>query len=336
MEENKTHKHKKNNTQIKIVDLYAGTGGFSTALETIHPIFKCVFANDFVKQSKQIFDLNHNTELTLKDMMRLEPHQIPKHNILCAGMSCQPFSIAGQKKGFSDPRANTFWKLIDICKYHNPSIVVIENVKNLLTHDNSKTFEIIKTTIEKIGYYVKYQVLDTMKITSIPQHRERLFIVCFKNKIHYDNFNFPIQSSNWISNNISDYLQPSEEINEKYYYKPTSKIYPILNDYIVKDISTNTVYQYRRTYLRENKNKCVPTLTHNAGTGGHNVPIIKDSKGFRKLTPRECFNLQGFPSWFDFGDLSDSQLYGLAGNAITIPVVKKLFIEIMKCIKIDH
>jgi len=322
--------------QIKISDFYAGTGGFSTALETLNPIFKCVFANDFVIQSKKIFDLNHNAKLTIKDMMELEPNQIPKHNILCAGMSCQPFSIAGQKKGFSDPRANTFWKLIDICKYQKPSIIVIENVKNLLTHDNSKTFEIIKTSIEKIGYYVKFQVIDTMKITSIPQHRERLYIVCFKNKIHCDNFNFPIQSSDWILNNISNYLQSTEEVSDKYYYKPESKIYPILDKYVVKDISTNTVYQYRRTYLRENKNKCVPTLTHNAGTGGHNVPIIKDVRGIRKLTPRECFNLQGFPSWFDLGNLSDSQLYGLVGNAITIPVVQKLFIQIIKSIKTSH
>ena len=128
--------------------------------------------------------------------------------------------------------------------------------------------------------------------------------------------------------NISDYLESN--IHSKYYYTKKLKVFDEIEKNVVKHISSNTVYQYRRYYVRENKNNCVPTLTANMGSGGHNVPIIKDDNGIRKLTPRECFNFQGFPKTYKLPNLSDNKLYKLAGNAVSIPVIKKIIQEIVR------
>jgi len=206
--------------------------------------------------------------------------------------NCQPFSIAGHQNGFEDSRSNVFWKLLSIIDYHNPKCVILENVKNLVSHDDKKTFEIIKTNLEQRGYHIKYKILNTAEITGIPHHRERIYIVCMKSKTVYDNFSldFPI----------------------------IEKRGELLHKDVIKQ---NTVYQYRRVYVRENKSMECPTLTANMGSGGHNVPIILDSHGIRKITPRECFNLQGFPITFQLPKLSDSSLYQLVGNSVSVPII---------------
>ena len=154
--------------------------------------------------------------------------------------------------------------------------------------------------------------------TVVPQHRERIYIVCFKNKTKYDKFNFNFKK---IKNkDIKDFLE--SDISEKYYYNDSLKVYDTVKDAVTKHINENVLYQYRRYYVRENKSNCCPTLTANMGGGGHNVPLLLDNKGVRKLTPRECFNLQGFPKNYKLPDLCDSALYALAGNAVSIPIVK--------------
>ena len=204
-----------------------------------------------------------------------------------------------------------------IIKNNNPKIVILENVKNLQSHDNGNTFKIIIENLEKLDYYVKYSVLNTSKITGIPQNRERIYIICFKDKIMFDNFHFDFPEIELKP--ITTFLE--KNIPDKYYYNNSTVIYNELQKNVVKHISTNTIYQYRRYYVRENKNNVCPTLTANMGGGGHNVPIILDDKGIRKLTPRECFNLQGFPNEYKLPSISTNKLYSLSGNAVSIPVV---------------
>lgn len=304
--------------KLKIMDLFAGTGAFSYAF-TQNKMFTCVFANDFASESKLIYEVNHSgTKYELEDIHNLTVENIPKHNILCGGFPCQPFSIAGEKKGFEDERSNVFFKIIEILKFHKPEIVILENVKNLKTHDKGNTFQVIEECLTDIGYYVKYSILDTSKITKIPQHRERIYIVCFRDKKLYDNFDFDFK--NVKTDNILDYLE--DNIDEKYYYTDRFKCFDTIKNGVTKHIEENVLYQYRRYYVRENKSKVCPTLTANMGTGGTNVPLLLDDKGIRKLTPRECFNLQGFPKDYKLPKISDSKLYKLAGNAISIPVLK--------------
>ena len=304
--------------KMNFIDLFAGTGAFTLALESSDK-FRCVFSNDMMKCSKKIYDLNHtNHTLTLQDLNTIDVSNIPVHDILCGGFPCQPFSIAGEKKGFDDKRSNVFWKIVEILEKHKPRVIILENVKNLKTHDKGNTFQIIETKLREIGYHLKTSILDTNKITRIPQHRERIYIVGFLDKDQHDKFNFDFPETE--QGNLSDMLD--DNIDDKYYYSSRFKVYDAIKEGVTKSISENVLYQYRRFYVRENKSNCCPTLTANMGGGGHNVPLLKDDKGIRKLTPRECFNLQGFPKDYQLPNICDSSLYKLAGNAVSVPVVK--------------
>jgi len=302
--------------ELKLLDLFAGTGAFSYSFHNTGKV-KTIFANDILDSSEEIYNLNNENKLLKRDLININDDEIPEADIITAGFPCQPFSIAGNKKGFEDERSNVFWKILSIIKKIRPSIVILENVKNLQTHDNKKTFKIIRENLEELHYYIKYSILNTSKITGIPQNRERIYIICFKDKEKYNKFNFNFKE---IKNRpIIDFLE--NEISDKYYYNEESKIYNELKNNVKQNIKDNVIYQYRRYYVRENKNNVCPTLTANMGSGGHNVPIILDDKGIRKLTPRECFNLQGFPNDYKLPKICNSKLYSLAGNAISIPIV---------------
>lgn len=306
------------------IDLFSGTGAFSYVLEKNN--YECVFANDLLQESKVIYELNNKKNIFhLEDINNIKIEEtIPKFDILTGGFNCQPFSIAGKRLGFRDNRTNSFWKIIEILNYHKPQIFILENVKNLLSHDGKKTFITIKKSLEDAGYYIKYKVLDTGKISGVPQHRERLYIVGFLDKNKYHKFNLDFEEK--VNKNIVNFLE--KDIHEKYYYSDKYKVFGKIQNEIIKNIDENICYQYRRHYVRENKNNVCPTLTANMGGGGHNVPLIKDSKGIRKLPPRECFNLQGFPNSYMLPKISDSKLYSLAGNAISIPILELIINKI--------
>jgi len=300
---------------LKMIDLFAGTGAFSLAFESTKKV-DVVFANDMEKTSKQIYDLNFNHKLTLADIDKFDVNLIPSHDILTGGFPCQPFSIAGKQQGFSDKRSNVFWKILEIIDKHSPSCIVLENVKNLTSHDGGNTFSVIKSNLVNRGYHLHYKVLNTSEITQVPQNRERIYIVGFKQKEMADKFNLDFPSQTNLK--IGSLLETS--VPGKYYYGNNVKIYgKLVSDVVKKDV----IYQYRRYYVRENKSNVCPTLTYNMGSGGHNVPILLDSNGIRKLTPKECFNFQGFPQTYIVpSNISDSGLYKLAGNAVSYPVVE--------------
>ena len=304
-------------TQLKYIDLFAGTGAFSHVLDKMKR-FSCVLANDMMTSSESIYKLNHPTHpFVLGDLNTIDVKDIPSHDLLCGGFPCQPFSIAGNKEGFEDKRANVFWKILDILNEHRPRFILLENVKNLKSHDKGKTYQVIEEKLTQIGYHIKATILDTSKITKVPQHRERIYIIGFLNKADYDAFDFDFEPQQMSQ--IQDFLE--SDIEKKYYYDSRFKVYDAIEKAIDKSITENVLYQYRRFYVRENKSNCCPTLTANMGGGGHNVPLLKDEKGIRKLTPRECFNLQGFPKDYKLPDVCDSALYKLAGNAVSVPVV---------------
>lgn len=299
--------------KLKMIDLFAGTGAFTYAFENTNKV-ECVFANDMVEWSKKSYDLNFNHKLTLKDLNDIKVEDIPNHDILTGGFPCQPFSIAGKQEGFDDKRANVFWKILDIIDYHKPKCIILENVKNLLSHDEGQTFEVIKSNLSERGYNLCYKVLNTSDITGVPQHRERIYIVGIKSKEIYEKFSLDFEKIPKAS--ISSLLE--KEISDKYYYTDKSSTWELVKENVVKK---DTIYQYRRVYVRENKSNECPTLTANMGSGGHNVPLVLDNKGIRKLTPRECFNFQGFPKSYKLPNISDCNLYKLAGNAVSVPVV---------------
>lgn len=313
--------------KLKMIDLFAGTGAFSLAFETTKNV-DIVFSNDMIEHSKKIYDYNFTHKLTLKDLNEVNVKDIPYHDILTGGFPCQPFSIAGLQEGFNDKRSNVFWKILSIIDYHEPKCVILENVKNLVSHDETKTFNTIKSNLEKRGYYICYKILNTSEITGIPQNRERIYIVCMKSKRVFDKFSLEFPKIE--KNKIAEFLD--KDVPAKYYYTEKSRTWELVKNSVKKN---DTIYQYRRVYVRENKSSECPTLTANMGSGGHNVPLILDQKGIRKLTPRECFNFQGFPSSYKLPQLNDSNLYKLAGNAVSFPVVKLIANRIVPLLQED-
>jgi DNA (cytosine-5)-methyltransferase 1 len=312
--------------QFKTIDLFAGVGGIRLGFEKEG--FETVFANDFESKCKDTYDLNFDgTQLFVEDIKKINEKKLPDFDFLLGGFPCQAFSIAGHREGFDDKkgRGNLFYDVARILKEKNPMGFMLENVKNLKGHDKGKTFKIIIDTLENLGYHVKSKILNSMEYGNVPQNRERIYIVGFKDKKHYEKFSFPSQTR--LTQKVTDLLE--QDVDEKYYYdgKP---LYEKIKDDIT---NKNTVYQWRRKYVRENKKGVCPTLTANMGTGGHNVPIIKDKKGIRKLTPLECARIQGFPMDYKLPkNISNSALYKQFGNSVTVPVVRSVAQQIKKAI----
>lgn len=290
--------------------------------------FETVFGNDFDAYCKVTYDLNFkDVPLKVADIAKVKSSELPDFDILLGGFPCQPFSIAGYRKGFLDTgRGDLFFEIIRILRDKKPQAVFLENVKNLKSHDKGRTFKIISDALEDLGYHVKMQVLNSMEYGNVPQNRERVYIVGFKSREQLDAFEFPKPKT--LTKSISDILE--KDVDKKYYYNDSS-LYETLKKEITKK---GVVYQWRRKYVRENKSGVCPTLTANMGMGGHNVPLIKDHKGIRKLTPRECARLQGFPENYKLPkDLADTKLYKQFGNSVTVTVIEQVGKQIKKALE---
>lgn len=308
---------------FKTIDLFAGVGGIRLGFEKAG--FKTVFANDFEAKCKDTYDLNFkDSKLIVEDIRKIGIDDLPKFDFLLGGFPCQAFSIAGYRQGFKDEkdRGNLFFDVARIIEAKKPEGFLLENVKNLKSHDGGNTFKIIEETLIKLGYHVKYKVLNSMEFGNIPQNRERIYIVGFRNEGYRNKFEFPDPVK--LTVKITDILE--RNVPEKYYYNGK----PLFDKLKGSVTEEGKVYQWRRQYVRENKKGVCPTLTANMGTGGHNVPIIKDKKGIRKLTPLECARIQGFPKDYILPKLADSALYKQFGNSVSVPVIEAVAKQMMK------
>ena len=309
------------------IDLFAGIGGFRLALQNMNG--KCVFTSEWDNEAKKTYNENFG-DIPFGDITNeVIKNQIPKNfDILCAGFPCQPFSIAGYQKGFADIRGTLFFDIKEIIEKHTPKVVFLENVKNLISHDKGNTFKIIIDVLEnQLGYKVFYKILNSATHANIPQNRERIFIIAF-NPITVPNYlKFVFPKPIELTKTIHDFLE-KEKQDDIYYYKKEHPYYPKLNESM---ISFNTIYQWRRVYVRENKSNLCPTLTANMGTGGHNVPLVRDNFGIRKLTPKECFSFQGYPvEHYVLPRIANSKLYMQAGNSVTTTLIEKIAKQIIE------
>lgn len=310
-------KQKNKKIKYRTVDLFAGVGGIRIGFERSG--FETVFANDFEQNCKITYDLNFPTsKLIVEDIRKIAIDDLPEFDFLLGGFPCQAFSIAGYRQGFLDEkdRGNLFFDVAKIIEKRRPEGFLLENVKNLKSHDGGRTFEIIQRTLEDFGYHIKARVLNSMDYGNVPQNRERIYIIGFKNKDYTDRFEFPEPIK--LTKNITQLLE--KNVPEKYYYND-KPLYKKLKPFVKEE---GKVYQWRRQYVRENKKGVCPTLTANMGMGGHNVPIIKDKKGIRKLTPLECARIQGFPADFKLPPIADSALYKQLGNSVSVPVIERI------------
>lgn len=316
--------------------LFAGIGGIDLGFKKVG--VNALWANEIDTYCAETFQANHKeTNLIVGDICDLNAKDLPTVDILAGGFPCQPFSIAGYRKGFEDDRGNLFFQIIRLLKEFKsegrlPKVIFLENVKNLYNHNNGETFKLVREELKKIGYYVTEKILNTCEYGNIPQNRERLYIVAFLNEKQKNNFVWPNKIK--LTNTIDNIIDWDDDVDKKYYYTPSMKCYPLLSENMK---NKNSIYQFRRVYIRENKSGVCPTLTANMGMGGHNVPLIKDSKDrIRKLTPRECLLLQGFPKNFNIPkNLCDSRVYKQAGNSVSVEVIHRIAKEITKVLNND-
>lgn len=334
----------------KVGSMFAGIGGICLGFKRNN--CEIVWANEIDKYACETYRHNFNganylTECDIRDITNKKDNEtekewvnrvdnlIPDIDILNAGFPCQAFSVAGERKGFEDERGNIFFEILKVLKIKKPKMLLLENVKNLKTHDKGNTFKVITEELENLGYTIKSKILNSMEYGNIPQNRERIFIVGFLDKESAQNFEFPEKIE--LTKTIADLIDLDEKKDDKFYYN-TTKYY---NDLIRDMKRQDTIYQIRRgMYIRENKSNVCPTLTANMGTGGHNVPLIKDNYDIRKLTPEECLLFQGFnvddnENIYTFPDFiidengrkrpfANSHKYKQVGNSVTVNVIERI------------
>ena len=309
---------------LRCASFFAGVGGIDKGFEK-NKLFKVVYANEIDPYPVQTYELNSDIKVDCRDIHDVNADEIPDFDVMLAGFPCQAFSVAGYRKGFEDEKGRgiLFFELVRIIKKKQPEIVFLENVKNLVGHDNGNTFRVICEALEENGYHVSPMVLNAMEYGNVPQNRERIYLVCFKDENVYQSFHFPMPIA--LKKKLSDIIDFEKKVDEKYYYTEGKYKGDIYEQLVKAMDDENAVYQWRRKYVRKNKSGVVPTLTANQGEGGHNVCLVKTKYGIRKMTPHECFNTQGFAKSFKLPkNMSDARLYKQAGNSVCVSVIERI------------
>lgn len=311
---------------LTFIDLFSGIGGFRLAFESVGTT--CVFSAEIDKHACTTYKLNFD-DYPLRDVSKLDVNSIPNFDILCAGFPCQPFSIAGKRKGFSDTRGTLFFDIERIIKAKQPKAFILENVKGLMNHDKGRTLKVVLETLEKkLNYKVFYQILNS-KDYNVPQNRERIYIIGFKD--HNIAFNFPKKLEQTINlSHIRDSSLEGTEISElaKSHIQTHLKKHKRYEE--IKDNPLLLSYEIRKSRAAFRFDDISPCLTAKMGTGGNNVPILVNE--MRKFTTRECLRIQGFPNNFKI-EPNTMQSYKQIGNSISIPVVRALALQMIQALK---
>lgn len=315
------------NPKFKFIDLFAGIGGIRLAYQNLGG--KCVFSSEWNNFAKKTYEANFG-EVPFGDITQISEENIPDHDILLAGFPCQPFSIAGVSKknalgrshGFLDETQGTlFFDIARILKHKKPKAFMLENVKNLVSHDKGKTFKVIKNTLTELGYSIHFQILDGKHF--VPQHRERIIIVGFRTDIFGEKENFKFPKLPEPKTKIKDILE--SEVESK--YTLSDKLWNYLQDYAAKHKAKGNGFGFGMTDL----NGISRTISARYYKDGSEILIPQDGLNPRRLTPRECARLQGFPDNFII-PVSDNQAYRQFGNSVTVPLIQAVGKELVKSI----
>jgi DNA (cytosine-5)-methyltransferase 1 len=317
--------------QLTFIDLFAGIGGFHTAFHSVG--CDCVFASEWDEQARKTYIENYKDlspsifeeglfskgeNLFEGDIIKVKEKNIPKFDILCAGFPCQPFSNAGLKKGFEDSRGTLFFDIARIIKHHKPRVVFLENVKGFKNHDKGNTFEVIKKTLEDMGYKIFTKILNA-KDFGVPQNRERIYIIGFLDEV---DFKFP--EAIGVKTKLGNILE--KKVDKKY----------TLSDKLWAG------HQRRKKEHKEKGNgfgysmftedsEYTSTISARYYKDGSEILIEQKNKNPRKVTPREAARLQGYPENFKI-PVSDTQAYKQFGNSVAVPVITALAQAIKKAI----
>lgn len=298
---------------IKFIDLFCGIGGFRIAMDEAckenNIIPSCVFSSDIDKYCQDSYENNFG-ERPYGDITKVDLDLIPKHDILYAGFPCQPFSIIGQMKGFDDTRGTLFFHIANILKEKKPKAFILENVKQLVGHNNGQTLKVIIKTLEDLGYHVQYSVLNALDY-GLPQKRERIIIVGHKDPIV---FTYP------------DPVRPFKPLSKILEKKVDQKHYA--SDYIKNKRKGAHKSSYKISVWHENKSGNISSYPYSCALragASYNYLLVN---GERRFTPREMFRLQGFPDSYKIID-NDTQARKQAGNAVPVNIVKAVILKLL-------
>jgi DNA (cytosine-5)-methyltransferase 1 len=317
---------------VKVGCLFAAIGGFCRAFQELNATV--LWANEKDRFARDTFVFNFPSVRHVYkpvEEVTVQGDDLDPVDILTAGFPCQPFSIAGEKKGLKDERGMLFLHIVRLIREFGkdkPKILLLENVPYFRNHDEGHTFRRVQSEIQRAGYWFSDKdahVLNTATHTTIPQNRDRIFMVAMScDHFAANTFEFPEALPSGALRPVKDFLDLDKPADEVLYFKPTSQYYPMFIEAMSKG-RPDSVYQLRRSYVRENMSGMCFTLMANMGDGGHNVPVIRDSWGIRKLSPRECARLQGYGNWFKFPkNMSRAQMGKQIGNSVTVPLVSRL------------
>lgn len=312
--------------EFKFIDLFAGIGGFRLALESHGG--ECVFSSEWDKNSQDTYQSNFG-ERPKGDITKIQVNEIPSHDVICGGFPCQAFSISGKQKGFEDARGTLFYDVARIAEAHRPKVLFLENVKNLVRHDSGQTLRVILETLDNLGYNTHWKVLVSSDY-GVPQARERIYIVAFRKDLDSSSFSFP---------------EPSEQLR-------------VVRDILEKGIDASP-YEIKREDMsithREVENARRPRQIGKINKGGQGERIYSiDAAGItlsaygggaasktgaylvgsqvRKLTPRECARMQGFPENYKVHP-NKNLAYKQFGDSVSVPVLRAIFGQILEVLK---
>ena len=331
-----------NKLKYKSIDLFAGIGGIRLGFEeAFGNDIETVYVSEIDKKAAETYRANFSDEFEIAGDITKENEEtdVPNFDICLAGFPCQSFSIAGQRKGFEDDykgvsRGTLFFDVARICEYHMPKLIFLENVKGLKNHDRGRTYKVIKGRLEEMGYTVFEDILNSRNF-GVPQNRERIYIVAFRNDIAPEKFKFPQKTDD--TKELSDIIE-EKAVSAKYY---------------ISDTYWNTLVRHRQRHEAKGNGFGYEIREWNGVAGAivcggmgreRNLLIDKRQKdltpvtnikgeinnqGIRRMTPREWSRLQGFPESFKF-EVADTHLYNQFGNSVTVPVIKAIAKEIKK------
>jgi len=315
--------------QLSFIDLFAGIGGFRLALEKNRA--KCVFSSEWDSQAQITYRENFN-ETPKGDITKIHESDIPKHNILCGGFPCQAFSVSGKQRGFKDARGTLFFDIARIAKYHQPEVLFLENVKNLTKHYHGNTLKIILRILDEIGYDSYYKVLVASHY-GVPQARERIYIAAFRKDLDISYFNFPRPTYKKIY--IKDILEDDDKTQEHIINRTDIKFWKRDESPVLKPIQIGQINNGGQGERIYSVNGHAITLSAYGGGAAGKTGAYSVNGKIRKLSPRECARVQGYPEWFKI-PVSKSQAYKQFGNSVAVPVVEAISKQILHTLENEN
>ncbi len=307
---------------MRVASLFAGIGGICLGFKQAG--FDIVWANERDSAACKTYRYNFGDSFLVEgDIRNISAESIPDFDVLAAGFPCQSFSTAGFRKGFRDPRGNLFFEIIRIANAKQPRIIFLENVENIIEHDNQKTFLTIFNHLSESGYVVKYRTMQPYDYAGIPQRRKRVFIVAFRELSDCDAFSFPGEVEEKQS--LESIIKFSAKQHSVYYYKSEHPAYAEL----VRKVRPGKIYSLRNDGSVYCSASLCPTLIAGMGKFPERTPIVRDNYGIRRITIRECLRFQGFPNDYNIcreNSLEDA--YKQIGNSVCVPIVHRIAVEI--------